>query len=130
MNATFLDLIWVSGSWLVNTRSVLVVTLGLLLLLLLRPNKPPIKPPNTRPTGPKREPIAPPASVPRKPPTPLTLLLLPPVTLTTPPSTSTVLTQLSENGFNSILPINSTMLNGLTFSTLDANGWFNQSTSS
>ena len=53
-----------------------------------------------------------------------------PKTVLSSPWTTTFLTQLSDCGFNVILPENTTMLNGLTFSILDAKGWFNNSTSS
>ena len=48
--------------------------------------------------------------------------VVPPKILLLPPSIVTVLTQLSEDGVSFITPFHSTILNGLTFSTLDANG--------
>ena len=38
-------------------------------------------------------------------------------------SVTIVLVHESDSGFRDILPINSIILNGFTFSTLDANGW-------
>ena len=53
-----------------------------------------------------------------------------PVLFTVPPGTTTVLVQLSVAGVITTLPTNSTILNGLTFSDLDANGCSNQFASS
>ena len=51
-----------------------------------------------------------------------------PITVLTPlPCTTMVLVQVSDAGFKVILPTNSIILNGFTFSTLDANGWVIQS---
>ena len=77
-NATFLDLIWVSGS-----LDVFMVSIN--------------------------------------------VPLNPPVILLVPPSTNTFLTQESDAGVNTIVPVKSIMLNGFTFSTLDANGCVIQS---
>ena len=53
-----------------------------------------------------------------------------PVIFLVPPGTTTVLVQLSDAGVITTLPTNSTMLNGLTFSDLDASGCSNQFVSS
>ena len=79
LNATFLDLICVSGSLLILTVSINVK------------------------------------------------LRLPLLTRLVPPSTNTLLTQVSDSGFKVITPVKSIILNGFTFSTLDANGCVIQS---
>ena len=53
--------------------------------------------------------------------------LNPPVILLVPPSTNTFLTHESDSGFKIIVPVKSIILNGFTFSTLDANGCVIQS---
>ena len=50
------------------------------------------------------------------------VLFLAPVLLIVPPVVSTVLTQVSDSGLNLINPSKSIILNGFTFSTLDAKG--------
>ena len=46
-----------------------------------------------------------------------------PVTVLSPPWMNTLRVQLSAAGFNVTIPSNLTILNGFTFSVLDANGW-------
>ena len=53
--------------------------------------------------------------------------LNPPVILLVPPSTNTFLTQESDAGFKITVPVKSIILNGFTFSTLDASGCVIQS---
>ena len=52
---------------------------------------------------------------------------LSPKTVLSLPGRTTLRVQLSEFGFNCTLPLNTIILNGLTFDTLDARGWFKNS---
>ena len=117
MKPTFLDLIWVSGTVpvnivsiysLSNSRVVVVISLSVWTTLITSLNWLSNILWNSADGSAK---------------------VFPSTTVLLPPSTTTVLVQLSETGSNAIVPSNATTSNGFIFSTLDANAFSIQSVS-